>query len=83
MLSGLMFLEHVEWKGHVERHTDSQSVIDTGKRLHCKYEPNWLKQKRKGCMDETVETKGTLERKTGNLLGKGSRGQVKKKEHEG
>ena len=45
LLSGLMFLQHVEWKGHVEWHTDSQSVIDTWKRLHCKHEPNWLKQK--------------------------------------
>ena len=42
-----------------------------------------VKTKRKGCMDETVETKGTLERKTENLLSEDPRGYFKKEEYGG
>ena len=68
LLSGLLFLQHVDWKGRVEGHTDSQSVIDTWKRLHCKYEPNWLKRK---------------ERDVWMRLSEGTRRYAKKEEHRG
>mgnify|MGYP000938488120 CR=1 FL=1 len=42
-----------------------------------------VETKRKGCVDETVETKGTSERKTENLLGEGSRRYIEKEEHRG
>jgi hypothetical protein len=45
LLSGLIFLQHAEWKGHVEWHIDSLSVICNWKRLQVRTELGETKER--------------------------------------